>query len=538
MTYSEEPPAATGAQVSPAYVKNSTDAKLTFSGLSSAGIARAEYKLTAYDEASQSEGSVIRDFSEDTAITSGSSLPVLEAGCYKVYVRGVSSSGAAGEAVSAGILHVDNTAPEIGSAALKNSSGEDIKGKWTQENNPVIEFSGVTDEHIDASAVSYAVKAKGTPVSDSDFKAPAELSINEAKPYSGSFRFVESDRSLTSGSYTIHVKASDKAGNEKIRRLSYQKDVDDPLGSLILTDLITGNEVTQLYKPVNIEVGVSGTGSPIKESTLKLYKLTTNQAGTVTGVDSSSVKTLTKNITISENIVMDTLDVCDSYGKYRLVLYLKDSVGRTKEITKDFEVTYTLPVPDKVQIEHSKGGTATMVWGFSYTPQQKIKLGSIEGMFPDDEDFKTLVPAGENGTLPFDGSATINVPNEEGEWEVVIRGKSKNGHPGEEMIVPCVVDKTAPEVKDITFNQCYLQGTVKDDNLKEWTVYAKEKAASAYNEEPVAKGSSSVYNYLIAYIDINKAPFEENKEYTLKIVATDKAGNKTEKDYRHEGAVR
>lgn len=529
VTYSEEPPAATGAQVSPAYVKNSTDAKLTFSGLSSAGIARAEYKLTAYDEASQSEGSVIRDFSEDTTITSGSSLPVLEAGCYKVYVRGVSSSGAAGEAVSAGILHVDNTAPEIGSAALKNSSGEDIKGKWTQENNPVIEFSGVTDEHIDASAVSYAVKAKGTPVSDSDFKAPVELSINETKPYSGSFRFVESDRSLTSGSYTIHVKASDKAGNEKIRRLSYQKDVDDPLGSLILTDLVTGNEVTQIYKPVNIEVGVSGTGSPIKESTLKLYKLTTNQAGTVTGVDSSSVKTLTKNITISENIVMDTLDVCDSYGKYRLVLYLKDSVGRTKEITKDFEVTYTLPVPDKVQIEHSKGGTATMVWGFSYTPQQKIKLGSIEGMFPDDEDFKTLVPAGENGTLPFDGSATINVPNEEGEWEVVIRGKSKNGHPGEEMIVPCVVDKTAPEVKDITFNQCYLQGTVKDDNLKEWTVYAKEKDASAYNEEPVAKGSSSVYNYLIAYIDINKAPFEENKEYTLKIVATDKAGNKTEK---------
>ncbi len=38
-----------------------------------------------------------------------------------------------------------------------------------------------------------------------------------------------------------------------------------------------------------------------------------------------------------------------------------------------------------------------------------------------------------------------------------------------------------------------------------------------------------MYNYLIAYIDINKAPFEENKEYTLKIGATDKAGNKTEK---------
>ena len=85
-------------------------------------------------------------------------------------------------------------------------------------------------------------------------------------------------------------------------------------------------------------------------------------------MDQSTEKTLTKNITISENIEMDTLDICDSYGKYRLVLNLKDSVGRTKEVTKDFEVTYTLPAPDKVQIAHSTGGTATMTWGFTYTP--------------------------------------------------------------------------------------------------------------------------------------------------------------------------
>ncbi len=529
VVYSQEPPAATGAQVSPAYVKSSTDAKLTFTGLSASGIARAEYRIAAYDEDTQTEGETVTDFSEDTAVTSGGPLPVLDEGCYKVYVRGVSSSGTAGAAVSAGILHVDSSVPEFAAASLKNSTGEDTGGKWTQETNPVIEFSGVTDKHIDASDVSYAVKTKGTPVSESDFKAPAELTVNDAKPYGGSFRFQQTDRSLASGQYTIHVKVSDKAGNEKIRKLSYLKDTDDPAGSLIITDLVTGNEVTQLYKPVNIEVGVSGTGSPVKESTLKLYKLTTNQAGEVTGVDSSSVKTLTKNITISENIVMDTLDVCDSYGRYRLVLYIKDSVGRTKEITKDFEVTYTLPVPDKVQIAHSQGGTADIVWGFSYTPQQKIKLGSIEGMFPDDDDFRTLVPAGENGTLPFDGSAQINVPDEEGEWEVVIRGRSKNGQPGEEMTALCVVDKTAPQVENITFSQCYLQGTVRDDNLKEWRVYAKKKNAASYGEEPVAKGSSSVYNYLIAYIDINKAPFEENEEYTLKIVAEDKAGNRTER---------
>ncbi|MEE0745641.1 MAG: hypothetical protein UIL73_04050, partial [Anaerovoracaceae bacterium] len=311
---------------------------------------------------------MIKDFGEDTAITSGGSLPQLEPGCYKVYVRGVSGSGTAGPAASAGVLHVDSSAPDVGEVTLKGSDGASIDGKWTGETNPLIGFSGVTDSHIDATCLSYAIVPKGTDPLASDFKSAAELSISSSKPYSGTFRLTAADKAITSGDYTIHVRATDKAGNQKVKRLSYRKDTEDPIGSIILTDLVTGNEVSQIYKPVNIEVGVSGTGSEIAESSLKLYKAVTNSQGQVTGVDQSTEKTLTRNITISENIEMDTLDICDSYGKYRLVLDLKDSAGRTKEVTKDFEVTYTLPAPDKVQIAHSTGGTATMTWGFTYTP--------------------------------------------------------------------------------------------------------------------------------------------------------------------------
>ena len=84
-----------------------------------------------------------------------------------------------------------------------------------------------------------------------------------------------------------------------MKRLSYRKDTEDPIGSIILTDLVTGNEVSQIYKPVNIEVGVSVTGSEIAESSLKLYKAVTNSQGQVTGGDQSTEKTLTRNITIS-----------------------------------------------------------------------------------------------------------------------------------------------------------------------------------------------------------------------------------------------
>ena len=142
---------------------------------------------------------MIKDFGEDTAITSGGSLPQLEPGCYKVYVRGVSGSGTAGPAASAGVLHVDSSAPDVGEVTLKGSDGASIDGKWTGETNPLIGFSGVTDSHIDATCLSYAIVPKGTDPSASDFKSAAELSISGSRPYSGTFRLAAADRALTSG---------------------------------------------------------------------------------------------------------------------------------------------------------------------------------------------------------------------------------------------------------------------------------------------------------------------------------------------------
>ena len=80
----------------------------------------------------------------------------------------------------------------------------------------------------------------------------------------------------------------------------------------------------------------------------------------MTGIIADTEKIIRKNFTISENVVMDTTDICDSYGTYRLILYLKDSVGRTKEVTTDFEVIYTLPAPYEAKISHSTGETATL----------------------------------------------------------------------------------------------------------------------------------------------------------------------------------
>lgn len=422
----------------------------------------------------------------------------------------------------------DTTAPAVKSMAFKDAAGIVINGKATGETNPVIEFSEITDDNIGASCITYALMAGSAQPASADYKNPAELSISGTQPYSGSFRLTAADRTLATGEYTLYVRVRDNAGNETVKTFRYLKDIDDPLGSIIITDLVTGNEIDQIYQPVNVEVGVSGTGSSITESSLKLYKAQTNASGQVTGVVAGTEKTLRKNFTISENIVMDTTDVCDSYGPYRLVLFLKDEVGRTKEITSDFEVVYTLPAPYEAAVAHSTGGTSTLTWGFNYTPQQKIKLASIEGYFGNEEIFSQMVAPGEDGTLPFAGTSAITVPDEEGIWDVTLRGVAKDGHAGMEVVVPCVIDKTAPVVSLTNFNQGYLIGSITDDNVKEWRIYAKEKAAAAYGDEPLAKGDYAVDNYLIAFLDLSKSPFEAGKEYTLKVVAEDKAGNAAE----------
>ena len=421
--------------------------------------------------------------------------------------------------------NADTTAPTYENISFKDSQEESINNKATGEINPIIEFTGITDESISMTCISYALIAYGSQPAGTDYKTPAELTINNTKPYSGSFRLTAADRTIPTGEYALHVRITDDAGNITTKIFKYIKDITDPEGSVIITDLVTGNQTYQIYEPVNIEVGVSGTGSDIAESTLKLYKAATNSAGDVTGIIADTEKIIRKNFTISENVVMDTTDICDSYGTYRLILYLKDSVGRTKEVTTDFEVIYTLPAPYEAKISHSTGETATLTWGFNYAPQQKIKLASIEGYIGNTGTFSQMVSPGENGTLPFEGSATITVPAEEGVYNITLRGVAKDGHAGMDVTVPCIVDKTAPAVNLTDFNQGYLKGSILDDNIKEWNVYAKEKSAAAYGEEALFTKGHEVDNWLISFHDLTQPPFEAGKEYTLKVVAEDKAGN-------------
>ena len=534
VTYTEISSEATNVSVSPAYVKSSTQAAVSWQGLNASDIARVEYKLVKYDDKTQTEGAVAQDFSSEKPITPGSKLPQVKDGCYKVYIRGVNTSGTAGNAVSAGIVHVDSKIPTAEKFTIKDSSGQSIAGKATAEGNPLIEFTGITDDHITTPFLTYAVTAKGTPPESGDYESPAELSINSAKPYSGSFRLSSAYRSLPTGSYTIHVRSVDQAGNEFVKKFDYIKDLDDPTGSITINDVTTGNEITELTGPAKICIHADGTGSDIAESSLKLYKLT--GLGSSASIVDGWQQTLAKNFTENKNIILDTLNICDKSGNYRLVLTIKDSAGRSKEITKDITVAYRLPAPD-ITLKHSRGGTADLSWSFHHDLQQNIKLGYIQGKFGESGQWQTIVPAGANGTLTFEGETQITVPDTEGSQDLFIRGISKDGTEGTQTKVTCTVDKTAPVADLGGIRQGYLQGVALDENLDHWEVYVKKKNAESYPQEPIKTGiyeagyagDTGYFSDLMCYLDLRKEPFEPGQLYIIKLIVKDKAGNSAEK---------
>ena len=223
VTYYSKPTTATSAAVSPRYVSKSTDAKVTYAGITSTGLARVEYKVCAYDDVKAANGAVRLAYSSSRTISSGASLPSLSDGCYHIYVRGVNKSGTAGGGRSAGVVHVDSEAPKLGEISLSPSS-EEKPGPAS----PLLTWKGISDAHFKEVSVSVDGAAYR--------KAGSETS--------GTYTIPKENFEST-GLHTIKVKAEDKMGNSTEKTFeNYYVCIDGPeVGSLKLRDS-SGKNIT------------------------------------------------------------------------------------------------------------------------------------------------------------------------------------------------------------------------------------------------------------------------------------------------------
>ncbi len=519
VTYYSKPTTATSVKASTYYAKSRDQVKVSFSGITSTGLSRYEYKLMKYSHESDSS-TLCQNYESSRPIKSGNVFPTDKEGCYKIYVRGVNKAGVAGEGKSSSTIHIDRTKPVIGSVGLKDSSDGDIAGKCTRETNPLVTFSGVKDLHLNTSdCIKYAIVKAGTASPSSDkYKTPQSFTISSTSPYSGSFRLASTDRSLASGAYDIYVKVYDRAKNEATKKVSYIKDTLPPEGNISITKLGMDAAIGSLEGTISVQTTVDGTGSEAK-SLLKIYK--------VDGSSLTHVETLFENHTGNELTEIDTVSLCRENGDYRLVLHIEDGVGNTKDVTKDIRVFNTIDAP-LLKAWDTGSNTARVQWEFP----QGLNIQRIEYRFEGSTEYTQLTTIGGLADS-LSGTGNVILPLVDGQvaegiHKIYVRGITDRGIVGLDGTSEIICDKTMPAVsiEGIGLQRGYLMGTVTDDNFESWAIYIKEASEDEFEETPYLTGAEQIEDISrVGFIDLMDSRFNRGETYTIKLTATDRAGN-------------
>lgn len=300
--------------------------------------------------------------------------------------------------------------------------------------------------------------------------------------------------------YKVFVRGvSTQEADGEERGVLLKVDNADPTGTIRVIASGTGEETDVLKDTVTIIGEVDGTGSPVVKNYMKLYK------------DGVFVQDIYTNQTISKGQTVFTPEL--ENGEYELRLYVEDSVGRSKEISKTIRVENVLAAP-VISSVYSKGGPTSLTWNFPYAATE---VCGIAYTLPGDETnwIQAEGASGVNGT--FD----INLPEEEGVYQVRVCGLDASGTRGAETLVSCIVDRTDPQAILDKVDRGLLYGTIQDANLSHWKITCRRMDSD--KEEVIQTGKRSVSAGRIGCLDLQKLEMGVSYEVVLKVY--DKAGN-------------
>lgn len=256
ITYYEKPATATSASVTPAYIKPGGTYTLEWSGITAHALDYTQYKIARYNASTGEDDLVLIPYSTSTKAgktSSGSkkltATSQMTDGRWHIYVRGVDKAGIHGNGKGTS-LFIDGTLPASGTLTTVPSS---TAASPATSRTPKIKWIGFTDTNL--KTIEYSIN--GGSYAKAGTSASGSLTISE-------------EDMPVSGAYTISVRATDKAGNKRVKSIVYYLQI--PVD-------ISG------YVPVNgfsirNEYGKNGlswqTGSPLgKYCYYKIYRGTT-----------------------------------------------------------------------------------------------------------------------------------------------------------------------------------------------------------------------------------------------------------------------
>ena len=606
VTHYSKPTTASSASISPAYVKASTSAKLTYSGITSTGLNRVEYKVNKVT--CGTSAAAYWGYTSSRTISSGSALPSLPNGCYQFYVRGVNTAGTAGGEKATNVVHVDNAAPTLtlsgpatsatapsgikspkitwkatdthlssvqysvdggaySSGSLSASGTQELytfktSGKhtltmkatdklgnvttktftyyldleaptigkvrveaenqkaldtaWTTDANPTIHFDGIKDNiALKPEQIQYAMVKAGETVKDTDYKAISFETISASQPYEGTFRLTEADRQAESGAWEIHLRAKDTAGNSAVKTMAYNRDNTDPTATIQVLSHSTGNAITDVKDVVTIQAELDGTGSPLKDASLKLYRIVTETKDGETQEQEKYVRTLRTDLRQAANVEWDTTEYPN--GAYRLKAEVKDSSGLTGTGSYDVQIQNPLAAPE-VYADPVREKNLTVEWKFD----NGAEIAKMQYQMEGETEWKDVEDSGKpSGTFSIDLS-------KQGEQTLLVRGIDRAGVATGTASLTVIYDATAPEAAISAMKRGRIVGTAKDTWLKGWTLSWKKASAGEDAWKEFKKGTRAVTEGELGILDLTGAEFAEGTDYQVKLEVTDRAGNRSE----------
>lgn len=202
VVYYDGPSTATSVSVNSRYIKKGSSLNVNWAGIESKGLAYVQYRIVKYNPKTQELGAQYVAYDDTTKIgtTSTGTKTIAasknwDAGCYRIFVRGVDKGGIKGTGKGA-TFYIDEKAPTISKASISPATDQTA---YTTNDRPVISWTASDDNLI--SSIQYSIDGKKT-----------FTTISSAA--SGTYK-IPSGVLTKTAAYPIIIRVIDKAGNYK-----------------------------------------------------------------------------------------------------------------------------------------------------------------------------------------------------------------------------------------------------------------------------------------------------------------------------------
>ncbi|MBQ8562730.1 MAG: DNRLRE domain-containing protein, partial [Firmicutes bacterium] len=493
-----------------------SDVVVNWTGLTGNNLTKAQYRIELSNENwEQVEYGFVPYTTFTTSPTSSGSLIIpdsdlLEPGYYKIYIRGVNSSGVHGVGYGCRVQILEDAAPEVGTITFKKGTNTLDDYEYVSPGDITVTVSDMYDEQtITGSNLWYLLSPPGDSYT-ADYLTGHTVTKASDGTYTVSFTIPASEVQET-GTYGLYFKVIDAAGNSDYDIQLFWIDSTAPTGSLSTSLVSTAENSDVLEGMALLTVNVADAHSGVGNSAVTLYKGTKDNVG-------EQVAVLASDSSLQKIVALDSTAYED--GNYTMKLVVTDNVGNTATFWKDISIDNRMTKPT-VGVSVAEGNTALNVqWGYQ---SEMAELDYLQYNLDNAETWTNVAI-----TNKTNGSFAVPLPaGAVGTHSLLVRGMDTSGEYGETARTDFNIDTTSPVVDITDISRGIVTGTVTDDYLASWSISVKERDNTEAVYTEIAAGTKAVTAGRIGIADLSDSQYAADTWYTVKVEATDEVGNKS-----------